>query len=396
MQADDRQTQAVVRNLTAWFLCNARDLPWRRSRDPYRVFVSEIMLQQTQVKTVIPYFERWMNALPDLRSVAEASGDQLNKLWEGLGYYRRVRHLQQAAQVILQKHGGRFPQEYENVLALPGIGPYTAGAICSIAYGQATPILDGNVARVLSRLDGITGQARDRRVSAQLWARSGALVQCAAGFTKQDLRQLPSRPGWAADTPICSLLNQSLMELGALICTPASPRCPECPLQARCVAWSTDRVAQFPTPTPRQAPVTRRMAAFIVEQGGRFLVHRRPAQAVNGGFWEFPNAEVPKRGGIRSAARTALGVVPDALKRRFAIRHSITRFRIELVTFTGRLLRRRGVPRGDLQRPGAWVTPEQLAALALPSAHRQIARRLIETSSATPGEHPAGLQSNSG
>ena len=148
--------------LLTWFSENARELPWRRTNDPYGVFVSEIMLQQTQVKTVVPYWERWMRALPDLRALARAKPARIHKLWEGLGYYTRVRNMQKAARFILAQHGGRFPHKFEQVLALPGIGRYTAGAICSIAFNQPTPVLDGNVIRVLTRLYGIPGNPRDR------------------------------------------------------------------------------------------------------------------------------------------------------------------------------------------------------------------------------------------
>ena len=166
--------------LLAWFAQNARDLPWRRTRDPYAIWVSEIMLQQTQVKTVLPYWERWMRALPNLAVVAKAKPPILHKLWEGLGYYTRVRNLHRAAQLIMVQHDGHFPRDFEDVLALPGIGRYTAGAICSIAYNEVRPILDGNVMRVLTRCYGIAGNPRERKVNARLWQLAEELVQQAA------------------------------------------------------------------------------------------------------------------------------------------------------------------------------------------------------------------------
>src|SRR5438552_2719593 len=191
--------RAIIESLLKWFGEAARDLPWRRTRDPYAIWVSEIMLQQTQVKTVLPYWERWMQALPDIESLAKARTETIHKLWEGLGYYTRVRNLQKAAQVIMEIHGGRFPRDFEAVLALPGIGRYTAGAICSIAFNQPKPILDGNVIRVLTRLFGIGGNPRETQVRSKLWEIAHELVV------------------EAAQTP--ALLNQSLMELGALICS---------------------------------------------------------------------------------------------------------------------------------------------------------------------------------
>src|SRR5690242_5839287 len=171
-----RNTKQLVPLLLAWFAQNARDLPWRRTRDPYAIWVSEIMLQQTQVKTVIPFWERWMKRLPTIKSLGRARSQTIHKLWEGLGYYTRVRNIQKAARVILREHGGRFPTEYENVLALPGIGRYTAGAICSIAFNQPTPILDGNVIRVLTRLFGIGGDPKEKEINQLLWQKAEALV----------------------------------------------------------------------------------------------------------------------------------------------------------------------------------------------------------------------------
>lgn len=170
----------IVRRLVAWFDRNARDLPWRRNRDPYAIWVSEIMLQQTQVNTVLPYWRRWMRALPTVEALARASPQQIHKLWEGLGYYTRVRNLQRAAQLIVAQHDGRVPERFDQVLTLPGIGPYTAGAICSIAFNQPQPILDGNVIRVLTRLFGIAGHPRATPVSARLWRLAEQLVQQAA------------------------------------------------------------------------------------------------------------------------------------------------------------------------------------------------------------------------
>ena len=169
----------IARKLLAWFSKNARDLPWRRTQDPYAIWVSEIMLQQTQVKTVLPYWERWMRALATVEALAEASPQQIHKLWEGLGYYTRVRNMQRAAQVVIKKYGGEFPREFDAVLALPGIGRYTAGAICSIAFNQPTPILDGNVIRVLTRLFGIKGDPREKKTNAKLWQIAEDLVKSA-------------------------------------------------------------------------------------------------------------------------------------------------------------------------------------------------------------------------
>jgi A/G-specific adenine glycosylase len=172
-----QNVKTVVSALLKWFAVNARDLPWRRTRDPYAIWVSEIMLQQTQVKTVVPYWERWMLALPNIRSLAKVSPQKIHKLWEGLGYYTRVRNMQRAAQVIVNEHDGKYPRDFDAVLALPGIGRYTAGAICSIAFNHPTPILDGNVIRVLTRLFGVKGDPREKKTNSKLWKIAEDLVK---------------------------------------------------------------------------------------------------------------------------------------------------------------------------------------------------------------------------
>jgi A/G-specific adenine glycosylase len=344
---ETRKIKRVVAALLKWYAGNARDLPWRRTNDPYSVFISEIMLQQTQVKTVIPYYERWMRALPTVADFARARPGRVLKLWEGLGYYRRARHAQAAAQIILDKHAGRFPEKFDDVLALPGVGRYTAGAICSIAFGQPAPILDGNVIRVLSRLMGIAGDPRSKTVKTKLWRAAEALV-IAGGD--------PSR------------LNQGMMELGALICLPRSPQCPACPLRRDCFAFRQKRVEEFPMLARRTPATQRRFIALVVSDGGRLLVRRRPSGVVNGGLWEFPNVEV----GVKVKNLRPL-VAPFELAARsplLRVRHSITRYRILLEAYRAKL------PAGVASAPGAeWKTPAQLKRLPFTSAHRKVLRK---------------------
>src|SRR5260370_246200 len=183
----------IAHKLLTWFRQNARDLPWRRTQDPYAIWVSEIMLQQTQVKTVLPYWKRWMKALANIQALAKASPEKIYKLWEGLGYYTRVRNMEHAAQIIVKEHDGEFPREFDAVLALPGIGRYTAGAICSIAFNQPTPILDGNVIRVLTRLFGIEGDPRGKETNAKLWALAGDLAREAASTARRSRSPLGKR-----------------------------------------------------------------------------------------------------------------------------------------------------------------------------------------------------------
>lgn len=397
----------LVPRLQSWFATNARDLPWRSrkaGRDPYAIWVSEIMLQQTQVKTVIPYWERWLRELPTLKSVAKASPDKIHKLWEGLGYYTRARNLQKAAKEIVERHRGKFPENFDDVLALPGIGRYTAGAICSIAFNQPTPILDGNVTRVLTRIFGISKDPRKKETNTQLWEIAEKLVCRAknAKGTKEKKTSQPSRSSREINS--CSNLNQSLMELGALICTPRNPQCGICPVRKLCSAFRENRVEKLPNLGKREAATNRRFAAFVVEQNGRFLVRQRPAGVVNAHLWEFPNVEIETRlfepqpdraqninGNIilsnesrkrcgsrdpcselaRDTAGQTLGFAPLHIRPLCTVKHSITRYRITLEAFAVQLkqvLAKNG---------GSWKTPAQLHQLAFSSAHKRILDQLI-------------------
>jgi A/G-specific adenine glycosylase len=363
----------IVQNLLRWYARNARDLPWRRTRDPYAIWVSEIMLQQTRVKTVLPYWTRWMRALPNVVALAKAKPELLHKLWEGLGYYTRVRNLQRAAQCILKEHHSRFPDDFEAVLALPGIGPYTAGAVCSIAFNQAKAILDGNVIRVLTRLYGIAGNPRERNTNSRLWELAQKLVVHAAG-TQAPASGSPNKSRITHHRPrACSELNQSLMELGALICTPRTPRCNDCPVRRSCAACQEGRVLELPDLDRRPRTTPRRFAAFVAQKGDRFLVRQRPAGVVNAHLWEFPNVEMPPANGdLGEAASRALGIRPDRFEPLGTVRHSITRYRITLEVY---LVVRN--PAGRIPpSKGRWLDQVQLRQLAFTSAHRKILQRL--------------------
>ena len=348
---------AIVSQLLHWFSTHARDLPWRRTRDPYAVWVSEIMLQQTRVKTVIPYWERWMRELPSIQSVSRAKPSKLHKLWEGLGYYTRVRNLQKAAQQIVARHDGRFPENFDDLLALPGIGRYTAGAIASIAFDQPHPILDGNVIRVLTRVFGIATDPREKKTNAKLWQLAEELVVHASRLTPY------SSP--------CSHLNQSLMELGALLCTPRSPQCDICPVNKHCIARERDLQEQLPALGKRQTATAHRFIAFIVEENGKFFVRQRPSGVVNAHLWEFPNLEV------RARLRAPQHVAADELKLSATdskplctIKHSITRYRITLEAW------RAEFAKSPIKTSGHWFTLKRLHKLAFTSAHKKILAEL--------------------
>ena len=374
-----RKIAAIVDKLLEWYPKNARDLPWRREpyrNDPYCVYVSEVMLQQTQVKTVIPYWKRWMREVPTIQALAKAPPTMLHKLWEGLGYYTRVRNMQEAAQVISSQHAGQFPQEFANVLELPGIGRYTAGAICSIAFNQPYPVLDGNVIRVLTRSFGIKGNPREAPINRALWRLAEDLVGNA--FARQPpATSVKARAGPPSrkekKLSAAGNLNQALMELGALVCTARQPRCHVCPLARSCVARRECRIEDYPATSPRPRATQRRFVAFVVERGGRLLLRQRPAGVVNAFLWEFPNFELTGANGkMNKTARRRFERLPNLLWF-CSIKHSITRFRITLDVFRAAL--RNGTPPPPFERT-RWLTRAELEQLPFTGAHKRILLKL--------------------
>jgi A/G-specific adenine glycosylase len=391
----------LVPLLLDWFAANARDLPWRRTRDPYAIWVSEIMLQQTQVKTVIPFWTRWMRELPTIEAAAKAPSAKIHKLWEGLGYYTRVRNLQKAAQQIVAQQISRrrrgdesqtktksetphvvsykFPEKFDYVLALPGIGRYTAGAICSIAFNQPTPILDGNVIRVLTRIFGIAENPKEKKTNALLWQLAEELVMhaarldssCSSRRKKAHSKFRTSQSLLTSAATIkgsCSALNQSLMELGALVCTPSNPQCQICPVKKLCVAFAENRTEELPNLGKREATTARRFIAFVVEKSGRFLIRQRPTGVVNAHLWEFPNVEAT---GVNSNPKeifeSEFGSAPKEFMPLVTVKHSITRYRITLEAFAVRL------KKVNTKMDGVWKTPAQMQRLAFASAHKRLA-----------------------
>jgi A/G-specific adenine glycosylase len=346
--------QQIIATFLSWYEASARDLPWRRTSDPYAIWVSEIMLQQTQVKTVIPYYHRWLRRFPTIRSLAEAEPGEVLKLWEGMGYYSRARNLQRAAQEIVQNHNGKFPERYEKVLELPGIGRYTAGAICSIAFNQPTPILDGNVIRVLARVNAIRENCKEAKTVARLWKLSAQLVEIAHLTERRDA---------------CSHLNQGLMELGATICLPRNPRCEACPLAEVCRAGKRGIQERLPNLGKRPTGTKVTSVALILRRSSKFLVKQRKSEEVNGGFWEFPNFELQQQTDLSSRA----GELGFSLSHGAAVlaeaRHTIMNRRIELRAYGANL--------GSFLPEGYyWKTVEELAAIPLFTGHRKLLKKL--------------------
>ncbi|MDO5783701.1 MAG: A/G-specific adenine glycosylase [Eubacteriales bacterium] len=334
MTEQERLKQALE-TLTAWYHAGHRDLPWRRTAEPYHVWVSEIMLQQTRVQAVIPYFERFMAALPSIPALAEAPEEQLLKLWEGLGYYSRVRNLQKAARVICSEYGGEMPRTYEELLALPGIGPYTAGAIASIACGQVCPAVDGNVLRVLSRLF-----AREWDIKVQAVKR-----QAEREIAAQMPRDCPGD------------CNQALMELGAVICLPnGAPLCERCPVAALCLAKQRGIQQQLPVKAIKKARPVENRVVCLLWKDGRLALRKRPKNGLLAGLWEFPNFLEGED------MQEQLGVTVANVRPLRAAKHIFTHLEWHMT----------GI-QAETADSGyyTWVTPAQLEqAVALPSAFR--------------------------
>ena len=326
------------------------------------------MLQQTQVKTVIPYWERWMRELPELAALAAAPEQRVLKLWEGLGYYTRGRNMHKAAQHIIAAHDGQFPRDFDAVLALPGVGRYTAGAISSIAFNAPTPILDGNVLRVLTRLFAITENPRDKATNAQLWQLAESLVKQSASS------QLSTFNSQLLLSGHCSALNQSLMELGATVCTPQNAQCALCPVRSHCVAHREGRVDKLPNLGPRAATTAREFHAFVVANNGEFLVVQRPFGVVNAGLWEFPNLEVTAKRASPTASLKELLQVRARCEPLCEVKHSITRYRITQHAFH---VQPKQFP-DDIGPQFRWLTLPGLHALPFSSAHKRILARLSQ------------------
>jgi A/G-specific adenine glycosylase len=300
--------------LLDWFDRVHRDLPWRRTRDPYAIWVSEVMLQQTRVETVIPYYERFLARFPDVEALADAPEDAVLAQWSGLGYYRRARLLQAGAREVVARYGGAVPGDREARLGLPGVGRYTAGAIGSIAFDRPEPIVDGNVARVLSRLRCIETPLGEARTESRLWDEAERLV-------------LGERPG---------ALNQALMELGATVCTKGAPRCGECPIASACEARRRGEVDRLPIPKARKAPKRLELAAAVAVRGGREVFLVRGREALFGGLYSLPLAERGDDGATAArAALRACGATSGALSRRGHLEHVLSHRRLDVEVFRG-------------------------------------------------------------
>jgi A/G-specific adenine glycosylase len=345
----------IRRALTGWYDRRRRNLPWRETQDPYAIWISEIMLQQTRVETVVPYFLRFLERFPNVETLARAPLGEVLKLWENLGYYTRVRNLHKAAGEIVERFGGRIPDRWEEILRLPGIGRYTAGAILSIAFGRAVPAVDGNVRRVISRIEAIEESVDDPATQKRIDGLVGTLVP----------KRNPGR------------FNQALMELGAVCCTPKTPACPACPLQDDCRARSKGFEQSLPVRGKKKSvPHREVVAAFIRDGEGWILIVQRPARGLLGSLWKFPGGilnpgEIPEEG-LARIVREELGIGIGVGPSFASVKHAYTHFRITLTAF--RCVLQEGSPAGP---PWQWAGVDEIEGLPFSRADRMIARLVI-------------------
>ncbi len=353
-------TKSFQRQLLAWYGRHQRDLPWRHSSDPYRIWISEIMLQQTQVATVVPYFNRFVAAFPTPRALARADEREVLRHWEGLGYYRRARQLHRAAKVVVDQFGGQFPRDLDSVRQLPGVGRYTAGAIVSIAFDVSAPILEANTVRLFSRLIAFRGAPAASAGQRLLWQLSEMLV--------------PRRH--------CGAFNQALMELGSLLCTPRAPRCQDCPVSELCAAFRSGEQDQIPQPRAKARSEAVNEAAVVVRRGAKVLLRRRTADERWAGLWDFLRFPLVARRGPKLQKELCekierhSGLLVGPPSRIATFKHGVTRFRITLDCYVTESADAKRKPAAGTWK---WVRPEDLDRFPLSVTGRKLGRLLVGT-----------------
>ncbi len=342
--------------LLAWFAANARDLPWRRERTPYRVWLAEVMLQQTQADAVVPYYERFLARFPTIQALAAAPSEDVLKAWEGLGYYARARNLHVAAQKIVTEHGGELPDTFEGLLALPGVGRYTAGAVASLAFGRDVAAVDGNARRVLARIFAVREDVSRPAAQRELEALATSLLP----------------PGRAGD------FNEALMELGATLCTPRVPRCGDCPLRDLCRAYAQGEQESLPVRRPRRKIPHYDVTAAVITHDGFVLVTQRHADDMLGGLWEFPGGKCEEGETLQECLareiREELGIEIEVGEPLVVVEHAYSHFRITLHAFLCRSVA--GEPRCLDCAAFRWATLTELDALPMSVADRKVASAL--------------------
>ncbi|HPF20281.1 MAG TPA: A/G-specific adenine glycosylase [Syntrophomonas sp.] len=342
--------QPWVKMLLSWYDQEKRDLPWRRCRDPYAIWISEIMLQQTRVETVRDYYRRWMERFPDIKSLAQADVDTVLKMWEGLGYYTRARNLHKAARLMVEASDGNFPSSYLEILALPGIGSYTAGAVASIAFDQPTPAVDGNVLRVMSRLFALPDIARPD-------VQAAIKKEVAEGFPDQR----------AGD------YTQALMELGALVCVPRRPLCERCPLTGLCQAFAQNAQGLWPLVKEKKPGREVKRLVAVIRQGDAILLHRRQPTGLLAGLWEFPGVEGSRKQELAVRFAEEFGMQLKVGQHVLDAIHVFTHLQWQMKVYEATLV-------GDADLSGQpdfkWVRIDEIEQLAIPTAFQKIKQRL--------------------
>lgn len=359
MSPSTQQLAAFHDALPAWFKPIARDMPWRRTKDPYAIWISEIMLQQTRVDQATPYYLRFTKAFPTIQALASASIDDVLKKWEGLGYYSRARNLHKAAQHIVSTHGGQFPDAYDAVIALPGIGPYTAAAVLSIAFNQPYAVLDGNVIRVLTRIFGIADDVTKGRTKKALQALADQLVH-------------QEHPG---------MHNEAIMELGATTCTPKNPRCFICPMHTVCVAHDQGKAESYPVKTKKPpTPHYDIAVGLLFNKNDELFIQRRSEEGMLGGLWEFPGGKHEEGETLAQTChrelQEELGIQVDVGPLFHKVNHAYSHFKITMHAFTCHL--KAGTPLSTSGLPTAWVAVDDLHTYAFPRANRHLIAKLLE------------------
>lgn len=343
---EDYELQRIVMPLLKWYRKNARNLPWRRNTDAYRVWVSEIMLQQTRVEAVIPYYERFMQRFPDIQALAQGSEEELLKLWEGLGYYSRARNLHKAAVKICEEYQGQFPFAYQEILSLPGIGEYTAGAVSSIAFEQQQAAVDGNVLRVITRVTRDSSDILDTKFKKKVTERLRAVYPQGA----------------------CGDFTQSLMELGAVVCVPNGvPRCAVCPLQKLCGACETQTQMEYPVRRKKPVRKVEQKTVLLLQYKDRIALRKRERGGLLGGMWELPNLDGKKSRKEIAEWLAGQGVAVKQITKGAAKKHIFTHIEWHMESFA--------VECGEVcaENPFVWITPEELEQeYALPTAFKKI------------------------
>ncbi len=339
----------IQTKLLHWFKKNKRDLPWRKTCDPYAIWISEIMLQQTQVATVIPYYQRFLKTFPTIRSLAGANLSKVLKVWEGLGYYSRARNLHQASKIIANHFNEKIPDNLKDLLSLPGIGRYTAGAVLSIAFNQEAPILDGNVKRVLSRLFAVPGHPK--KIEEILWPLSESLIP-------------KGSPG---------AFNQALMDLGSMICTPKHPNCPGCPLKNLCQGYLSRKPESYPLRSIKKKVPHIEAIAAVIQKDEKVLLRQRPPKGLLGGLWEFPNWPIEEKRRLRLRLRNhikkEMGMIVEVKESIGTFHQTYSHFRFTLHVYHCPVVDGIGI--------GKWVPIKNLPLLPLSNIHRKIANTII-------------------